>query len=522
MQRDGDILEAFVPTRWIVAAGGIGCFIAWIFSMFFGDAMSAIHATSTSVGNETMRATGLLVFAAAMVMGTIFSRFLARFLQKRFILALLAIGAALPAYGLLTTCCVGYVPTIVLSGWVLEGIAAAGMVFIWSAICCRIPRSMIVVVFSIAFVFAGTLFVVVCKLPHPMNTVMSYLLQALSVMSFVVLCRERGRREDDHSGKGQLKVVFSTSVMLVVVGASLGFCLYQVGNEYFEISVYLIGAGLVFGALFAALLKRHSDDTLLLLSPIMRYICPVLIVGFLLEPFLSGVGRIVCLEIMIVAAFCGWLSLNVNSALLACCYAVDPHHHWMRTSSPWIVGLAVGLIVGSSSMNGTLESVFSFPVEFVFATALAVAIVIAPFEADVLTAPRTFFGNADHGLINGQIKPWCAACRVLEDDHGLTERERDVFEHLARGRSHQVIARELNISVHTVKTHIGNIYRKLDVCAQQDLIDLVEEQAKANRLGKIEIQKGRRKFKRRGIECDDKEEEIAKRVRVHSSTGRMP
>ena len=45
----------------------------------------------------------------------------------------------------------------------------------------------------------------------------------------------------------------------------------------------------------------------------------------------------------------------------------------------------------------------------------------------------------------------------------LTEREREVLEQLARGRSNDEIAQDLYLSRATVKTHVGNIFVKLDL-----------------------------------------------------------
>ena len=45
----------------------------------------------------------------------------------------------------------------------------------------------------------------------------------------------------------------------------------------------------------------------------------------------------------------------------------------------------------------------------------------------------------------------------------LTEREIEVLRYLAQGRSNPQIARELNISVNTVKTHISHILDKLQL-----------------------------------------------------------
>lgn len=45
----------------------------------------------------------------------------------------------------------------------------------------------------------------------------------------------------------------------------------------------------------------------------------------------------------------------------------------------------------------------------------------------------------------------------------LTEREREILIRIATGVGNQEIADELCISLHTVKTHIYNIYKKIDV-----------------------------------------------------------
>lgn len=67
-----------------------------------------------------------------------------------------------------------------------------------------------------------------------------------------------------------------------------------------------------------------------------------------------------------------------------------------------------------------------------------------------------------------------AACERIADEYALTPREREVLDILARGRTASYIAEELVISQDTAKSHIKNIYRKIDVHTQQELLTLIE------------------------------------------------
>ena len=55
------------------------------------------------------------------------------------------------------------------------------------------------------------------------------------------------------------------------------------------------------------------------------------------------------------------------------------------------------------------------------------------------------------------------AQRTLDDRERLTQREREVLELIANGRSNKRIALELGISEKTVKTHVGHVLAKLGV-----------------------------------------------------------
>lgn len=67
-----------------------------------------------------------------------------------------------------------------------------------------------------------------------------------------------------------------------------------------------------------------------------------------------------------------------------------------------------------------------------------------------------------------------ARCADIAAAFGLTPRETEVFEMLARGRDRAYIEEHLVISRNTVKAHAKHIYGKLGVHSHQELIDMVE------------------------------------------------
>ena len=70
------------------------------------------------------------------------------------------------------------------------------------------------------------------------------------------------------------------------------------------------------------------------------------------------------------------------------------------------------------------------------------------------------------------------ACDLIAVEEFFTPREKDVFLLLAQGHNRLAVSQRLVVSENTVKTHMSNIYQKLGVHAQQELIDVVEARCK--------------------------------------------
>lgn len=82
---------------------------------------------------------------------------------------------------------------------------------------------------------------------------------------------------------------------------------------------------------------------------------------------------------------------------------------------------------------------------------------------------RRIFSDLHHDVDPQDFASLDERCSELATAHGMTDRELDVFQRLARGRSKNYIAEELGISENTVRGHARNIYRKLGVHTRDEL-----------------------------------------------------
>src|SRR5262249_51924346 len=83
------------------------------------------------------------------------------------------------------------------------------------------------------------------------------------------------------------------------------------------------------------------------------------------------------------------------------------------------------------------------------------------------------------GLVAGLLQKLSheAGAQPESAAHGLSDRELDVLRLLVAGKTNREIARELILSISTVKTHVEHVIAKLDVA------DRAQAAVKATRLG---------------------------------------
>ena len=92
---------------------------------------------------------------------------------------------------------------------------------------------------------------------------------------------------------------------------------------------------------------------------------------------------------------------------------------------------------------------------------------------------RNGWGTFRPGTLEGFETNRDAAVSYLAGEFGLSAREAQIAHAVASGMARDQIADELFVSRATVKTHLRNIYRKLDVHSQEELVSLVDQTCRA-------------------------------------------
>jgi two-component system response regulator DevR len=101
-------------------------------------------------------------------------------------------------------------------------------------------------------------------------------------------------------------------------------------------------------------------------------------------------------------------------------------------------------------------------IEAAFAAGAAAYVLKTAHPDDLTSAIRQAFDHSIY-LAGARPAPAPAASPPIDDSPGLTRRELEILQLVAEGHSNAELARMLWVTEQTVKFHLSNIYRKLDV-----------------------------------------------------------
>ncbi len=106
---------------------------------------------------------------------------------------------------------------------------------------------------------------------------------------------------------------------------------------------------------------------------------------------------------------------------------------------------------------------------YIWSGLIGVAVNIPAFLALAFSIRRTARGSAGGGIQS-------SLADGVGERYGLSQREREILAWVCRGRLNKEIARELHISLDTVKKHLYNIFKKTSVRSRLQLFLLVRNE----------------------------------------------
>ena len=198
-----------------------------------------------------------------------------------------------------------------------------------------------------------------------------------------------------------------------------------------------------------------------------------------------------------------WLQAYVGGvAIAACANALAPintppriillHTHSLRVDDPVVLaqiaalrdayGQPVGIAIITDRQQGDLviDAIHRGSLQGYIPTSLGSAIVAAAIQlmmaGGIFVPPELITKQPDNSPAgDAYFDP------ALHDPKQLTSREAEVLQFLRRGRPNKLIAFELAISESTVKVHIRNIMRKMNVTNRTQVALLIDGNPEARR-----------------------------------------
>ena len=153
----------------------------------------------------------------------------------------------------------------------------------------------------------------------------------------------------------------------------------------------------------------------------------------------------------------------------------------LRHGASPIVSVCVGLFAVElgSALGLALWNVFCVGIDQAGEHVVSgLALMLLVLVAVLFERPQLGWGDVQPGVAAPSnalpVDDYLEVMQRIRADFSLSPREFEVCKLLGRGRNRQFVAAELGVSLETAKTHTTNVYRKLGVHSQQELLDVIE------------------------------------------------
>ncbi len=193
--------------------------------------------------------------------------------------------------------------------------------------------------------------------------------------------------------------------------------------------------------------------------------------------FLSGIWELIWLFLLFSVFM---LSLVTNYSAISLCvrvFELSPIRVFSYGRAYNLLGIVLGFAFAAITTtffpSGSIALILSFAA-LIFLFIIASAFILEdhyPVSSEV--------GDIDEDVVDITLSGrnlWEERCAAVAKRYGLSPRQTEVLQLLARGRNTSYIQETLTISPYTAKAHIYNIYQKMGIHSRQELLTLIEQE----------------------------------------------
>ena len=482
MQNEPEGSSINISSVEMLGIGGFGLFFAWVFICFYW-LFCEFPPDAPTVMRDLAQ---LFVFAAVPVGYLILN---ARGRNPEFNLfstsmkvSCTIMAAVQPVIALCMYLGVVMPFAVVCVANLLAGFAAASFRLAWLDICSRLGISHFSRYTGMSMFVGGLLFVLVAFTPTVMQPVFAlvFLFGSCGLMSYTSRHApgndERAPLESVADTWRFTKEIEPSFFMFGVVFAMTLVFLFNSGPEKVLLGLItsLVGSLVV---MILSIADRQPSITVY-----QRGLVVVTVAACVALPFFERTGQVV-LSCVVVAAWAMFVAINSAYIVRKCVLAREAP--LFRQAPVRLAVPALGFAVGWALATAFTLAFGPHAAQFTYLR-LAVAIVLvlvvmvflpqpAHHPADGLSPTGEKVTTTVVTVDVSETELFERRCAAVAKLYQLSPRETEILGFLAKGRNAAYIQEELVISPHTVKSHIYNIYRKLDIHSQQKLMDFVED-----------------------------------------------
>ncbi len=472
----------------LFCVAGLSFYFGWIFCLFWSPSILPVE-TFGDFDAHVIRAIMAVSLSAAPMSSWLFPRFFASSRGEVFLRAVALTCCPCACAAWLLPMNIGFAWACLL--WSVAGIGSSALLLVWSKKLVTLNRKQVAFSASSAFVLGSLLLGTAAFMPTGIACVAIAFTPVASVafawLSLLTSASDAkpaipGVFDEALAGGAEAGRHFPHQHVILIAfsyGMGIGF----VGScatiqVYGPFAVYAIMAGNVAASAFAVffLIRKHRDGVLVLTQAFF----PAMLVCLFVFSFTGPIGQLVCLFVMFALLACHDIvdiaSASSGSRLFDEKYmktfAIRRAFNGLGCALGWVVGIVMNFVFEDDA----LARMF---ICFALAVLLMIAATFVVFRSGSFSHTRDDGGNEDKTArrppnergVGTALK---TKAGLVADHYELTPRQAEVLICLSQGRNANYIADKFIISAHTAKSHIYNIYNKLGIHSQQELLDIVE------------------------------------------------